>query len=142
MVAQAYVENDIYSQDGMELVCLLYVKALEKVSDACAHLSAGRVKERGGAIGDAMAIVVELQSSLDFERGGEIARSLAELYGYIQQRLLEANVRQSREPLEEARRLLSTLFEGWCEAREGSLAVTQVPREREELAAMSSSWTL
>ncbi len=122
MIAHAYVENDVLSQDGVELVCLLYAKALERIREAASHLEAKRIKDRAAAIGEAMAIVVELQSSLDFERGGELARTLAELYAYIQQRLTEANGSQQPEPLREADRLLETLFEGWREACEASLA--------------------
>lgn len=115
MVFEAYAENEVLHQDGVELVCLLYAKAIEKIGVAADHLERGRIPERAAAVGHAMAIVVELQSSLDLDAGGEIAKDLARLYDYIQQRLLAANAEQQAEPLLEAGRLLETLHEGWRE---------------------------
>ena len=62
------------------------------------------------------SFVVKLQASLDPQGGGEIARGLAELYAYIQERLVEANAEQKLAPLEEALNLLSIVHEGWKEA--------------------------
>ena len=115
--AHEYVENDLLDRDPWDLVCLLYSKAIEKLNQAIGHLEAGNVDERSKAISRAMEILLELISSLDGEAGGEIAAKLARLYEYIFERLAEANAKQERAPLEEAVRLLSTLYEGWQQAR-------------------------
>ncbi len=115
--AHEYVENDLLDKDPWDLVCLLYAKAIEKLNQAIGHLEAGNVDERSKAISRAMEIILELASSLDGEAGGEIATDLARLYEYIFERLAEANARQERAPLEEAIRLLSTLHDGWQQAR-------------------------
>lgn len=108
-----YLEHEIMSADPLKLVRILYRAAIEAVSAARAHLGAGDIRERSRAITRALRIVHELARSLDRERGGEIATSLAQLYAYIADRLVEANARQADEPLAEAERLLSTLLEGW-----------------------------
>ena len=51
--------------------------------------------------------------SLDHERGGELSQRLAQLYDYMQRRLLEANAKQIDEPMAEVLGLLSTLGEAW-----------------------------
>ena len=61
--------------------------------------------------------MIELATSLDHERGGEISQRLALLYDYIQRRLLEANLQQSDAPLAEVLGLLSTLSEAWAGVR-------------------------
>jgi flagellar protein FliS len=94
-------------------VRLLYEGAIDWLQKARTCLQQGRIAERSAAISQAMEIILELQGSLDLERGGEIARALAPLYAYIQQRLAEANAKQQREPLEEALSLLMTLHQGW-----------------------------
>ena len=66
-------------------------------------------------IAKALAIVGELQQSLNLEEGGEIARNLDSLYFYVTDRLLEANVRGTVQPLDEASGVLSTLNEAWVE---------------------------
>ena len=51
--------------------------------------------------------------ALDHQRGGEISVRLAQLYDYMQRRLIEANFQQSDPPLVEVLGLLSTLSEAW-----------------------------
>jgi hypothetical protein len=45
--------------------------------------------------------------------GGDLSRTLLELYAYMSGRLLTANMEQSDPPLAEVSKLLSTLLEGW-----------------------------
>lgn len=114
--AAGYLENQVLSATPVGLVCLLYEGAIDALRQARVHLEAGRIPERSEAINKAMQIVLELQGSLDLERGGEIARALAELYAYTQERLAEANARQQLRPLEEALALLSVVYDGWKDA--------------------------
>jgi flagellar protein FliS len=58
-------------------------------------------------------IVNELRSSLDHDLGGDVARQLADLYVYIEERLIEGNVQQADAPLADADVLLTTLLEAW-----------------------------
>ena len=115
--AHEYIENDLLDKDPWDLVCLLYSKALEKLNQAVAYLDSGDIDERSKAISRAMEILLELTSSLNGEAGGEVAINLARLYEYIFERLAEANAQQKRAPLEGAIRLLSTLHEGWQQAK-------------------------
>jgi flagellar protein FliS len=61
--------------------------------------------------------VLELNAALDHSLGGEISSRLAALYDYMLRRLLEANMQKTDAPLAEVSRLLSTLSEGWQQAR-------------------------
>ena len=108
-----YLESEVLSADPLKLVNLLYRAAIDSVRAARRHLAAGEIRERSRKVFKAWKIVQELRRSLDEQRGGEISRSLRELYVYMQGRLLEANARQKDAPLEEVERLLSTLSEGW-----------------------------
>ena len=54
-----------------------------------------------------------MTGALDLENGGQLSRRLAQLYDYMQCRLMEANFEQRAEPLNEVVGLLSTLLEGW-----------------------------
>ena len=109
----AYLEGRVLSADPIELVRLMYQTATGAVRDARAHLAAGDIAARSRSISKACEILCELAGSLDFERGGEIGRRLAQLYDYMQRRLLEANIQQSDAPLAETLGLLVTLSEGW-----------------------------
>ena len=144
MYAEAYVENDVEHQDPVELVRLLYSKAIAKLGEALDHLEAGRIPERATAVAHASEVLLELQAALNMEAGGEIALNLARLYVYMQERLAEGNGRQTSEPLEECRSLLSTLLEGWREC-ESEVQIVTAPAGRAETQPMTDprqAWTL
>lgn len=106
-------EMAILSASPMQLVRMLYEGAIGAIDKAVDRLEAGDIRGRSEQITKACAIVEELTLSLDKAKGGELAKQLTELYVYIHQRLLEANIKQERKPLEECRRLLNTLLEAW-----------------------------
>jgi flagellar protein FliS len=113
---------EIRTASPEKLVVLLYEGAMQQARRARALHDAGKMGERGAAISRALAIVAELQQSLDLEAGGEIARNLRALYFFVTDRLLEANVTNRCEALDEALQVLGTLHEAWAEvARGGAL---------------------
>jgi flagellar protein FliS len=116
-VFQNYQMQEILSADPLKLVTILCRAAIDAAGAARRYLASGSIRERSGQIIKAFEIIGELRSSLDHERGGDISRSLAPLYVYMQQRLLEANCKQTDPPLEEVQRLLTTLLEGWDSIR-------------------------
>ena len=60
-----------------------------------------------------LTIIYTLQSSLDFEKGGEIANNLFKLYEYARQRVLEDMRDQSNEGTKNAIRHLNEIREAW-----------------------------
>lgn len=107
------LEDEVLEANPLKLVELLYRGALDSIAAARRHLRLGDIRSRSRAITKAMAIVTQLSLSLNHQDGGEISRNLAELYGYIERLLIQANVEQCEPPLVEAERLLSALLEGW-----------------------------
>lgn len=121
MINDAYLESKILSTDPVGLIRLLYDDALRALRGARVHLAKGEIGERSRAISRVMAILTELSSSLDHAAGGEISFNLARLYDYMQQRLLDANLKQADQPLAEVQDLMKTLAEAWhgvADARE------------------------
>ncbi|HLH43741.1 MAG TPA: flagellar export chaperone FliS [Bryobacteraceae bacterium] len=116
-IYDTYLEAEVYGADPVKLIHMLYRGAIEAVGAARRHLAAKQIRERSRQVTKAWNIVHELSRSLDFERGGEIARRLGELYDYMQSRLVEANARQVDGPLAEVESLLSTLCEAWQSAK-------------------------
>jgi flagellar protein FliS len=133
MYARQYVENDIAGRTPIELVRLLYSKALEKLRSAAEHTARGRVRERSQCLTRVMQIVAELQGALHSD-GGEIARDLARLYDYAQQRLAEAaGDAGGIAPIDEVEAVLANLYEGWiaCEPEADSAG----PQDLQQRAA-------
>jgi flagellar protein FliS len=135
-----YFEQVILSASPVELVRLMYQNAIASVADARDHLKAGRIRERGQAINKAYAILAELLISLDSEKAPELAANLKRLYCYMQERLIEANLRQKDEPLAETGKLLRTLADAWLqvpETRGHSGASAEFESEEESLACVA-----
>jgi flagellar protein FliS len=122
-----YLEERILSADPVELVEMLYQAAITAVNDARRYLANGEIRARARSVSKACDILVELNTSLDYARGGEMSVRLGQLYGYMHRRLVEGNFRQADQPLAEVAGLLGTLLEGWA----GLKAAGEPPAPRE-----------
>lgn len=108
------VDTAVAAADPHRLVLMLFDGALEAIRLAQQHVAAGRIAEKGQAIGKAVRIVEEgLKASLDKDAGAALARQLAALYDYASLRLLQAHCRNDDKALDEVARLLADLREAW-----------------------------
>ena len=113
--AAAYRNTSVQSSSPLELVVLLYDGALRHLTAARDGADRNDVAARATGIGSALAIVAELQTTLNLEDGGTIASSLDNLYVYITGRLLDASIKQDMSGVDEALRLLKPLRDGWAQ---------------------------
>jgi len=113
----AYLESRVLTADPIELVRVLYRGAIDMVEQARQALQSGNVPCRTRNINRTIEIITELALSLQRGEPGGVARNLADLYDYMQRRLLEAHFQQSDPPLQEVSGLLKTLLEGWERCR-------------------------
>jgi flagellar protein FliS len=109
----AYRQTELQSRTPLELVAMLYDGAIRFTSQARQAVERRDIPARRDAVSRAIAIVSELQSTLDVERGGDVAVSLDRLYAFVIERLLAASFKQDSGPLDEALQVLNTLREGW-----------------------------
>ncbi len=108
-----YLEQKALSAGPLELVAMLYSKAITEVREARRQLAERNIALRSKAISKACEVIGELDGSLNMEAGGELSIRLRGLYRYCLVRLLDANLHQADEPLAEVLGLLTTLSEGW-----------------------------
>jgi flagellar protein FliS len=116
-VVGLYRNVAVESADPVGLVIMAYEGAISAIDRAVMALDEGDFKAKGEEIQKALALVSELMSSLDMEKGGEIARSLSSLYAYFMKRLLIADSRKDRKPLLEVRGHMAQLLDAWRELR-------------------------
>jgi flagellar secretion chaperone FliS len=126
----SYRQTEIQSRSPLELVVMLYDGALRFTADARDAMVRRDIRARQAHLSRALAIVSELQSTLDMETGGEVADRLDKLYGFVRDRLIDASARQDLQPLDEARRVLTTLREGWLAISRASATATTSPAAR------------
>src|SRR5262245_61730010 len=113
---QVYRQTQAQTAAPGELVVMLYRGAIRFVNAAVAGIDARDIQAAHGNLLKAQAIVSELQTTLDLERGGDIARRLTSIYDYLNQRLVEANVRKDAAPAREVEAFLRELLPAWEEA--------------------------
>jgi flagellar protein FliS len=124
-VARAYQTVDAQSRSPLELVVMLYDGAIRFLTQAKDAHGRGDLRARAAGVSRALAIVGELQSTLDVERGQAVAEELDRLYQYITTRLLQVTLNGDVTALEESARLLGHLREAWSEVS-GSVSAPPV----------------
>lgn len=113
--ADAYRRTEVQSSSPLELVVLLYDGAIRFVLEARQAIAMKDVRARTGAVTRALAIIAELQNTLNLQEGGEIARELDRLYAYMSGRLLDVTAKADDEAAKEVHKLLQTLRDGWSQ---------------------------
>jgi flagellar protein FliS len=126
----SYRQTEIQSRSPLELVVMLYDGALRFTADARDAMVRRDIRARQQHLSRALAIVSELQSTLDMDTGGDVAEHLDKLYGFVRDRLMDASSTQDLQPLDEARRVLTTLREGWLAISRASASATTASAQR------------
>ena len=89
----AYRKTTVDTSDNVRLVSLLFDGAVNFLKVARGKMEQHDIAGKGIYLGKVTAIVGELNSSLNMEQGGEIARNLRRLYDFVLDRLLKANLK-------------------------------------------------
>lgn len=113
----AYKETKIRTASQGQLIVMLYDEAIKQIDLAAAGMEAGTRKLDAvhNSIVKAQDVLTELAASLDFERGGQIAKSLFSLYMFFREQLLEANVKKKSDSLKAVRSMLAELRDAWAQ---------------------------
>src|SRR5690606_42107902 len=90
--ANPYTNSAVNQADPVKLVEMLYSGAIRFARVAQRHIYASEVEPAHHAILRCYAIIAELMATLDFEKGGEIARGLERLYDFVLSRVKEAGM--------------------------------------------------
>ncbi len=122
--ANQYKQMAIKTATPQQLLIMLYEAAIQNVKKAQACIDAKDIAGKGKHICKTHDIINELTNSLNFEIGGDIARELERLYGFMTDQLIKANMENSKEKLQAVQKLLETLLSGW------KVAVAQFNKEQ------------
>jgi flagellar protein FliS len=112
--ARQYQRAQVESASPTQLVVMLYDGAIRFLSAAIDKIAAGEIEERHRNIVKAQNILAELMSTLDREKGGEVAENLFRIYHYCYNLTVEANLYDDAERLHRAVASLRDLRESWA----------------------------
>ena len=109
------IESAVASADRHELVTLLFKALIGALAGAEVHHQHENKDQVREYVAKACRILAGLQGSLDYERGGDIAVNLGQLYGYSIRKLFAANVNLDNAPnnIAEVKSLLEPIAEAW-----------------------------
>lgn len=110
-----YRKTEISTAGKMDLVVMCYDKSIQFIRQAKAEYEEGAFERKAGLLQKTLDIINELQSCLDFEKGGEIAKNLDAIYNYLTRRLIQGDIERDYAAFDEAAYLLSELKEAWYE---------------------------
>ena len=107
------VVTGVATADNIQLIQMLFDGLTESLSSAKGHIQNNAIEEKSKALSRAGRIVVGLQGALDFERGGELAQNLNELYAYVTRRLFHVNAYNDLAVLDEVQSLIQDIAQAW-----------------------------
>ncbi len=112
----AYKKTSVNTASKEQILLMLYQAAIKNCKKSMEAIDQNNIPDKGLYIGKLQDIVIELNNSLDFDIGGDVAKELSALYDYVVFASTQANIKIDKEPLEGCLSVLTTLYQGWNEA--------------------------
>jgi len=107
-----YKQTQVNTASQGELILMLFDGAIRFANQAREMIAAGDLEGANAKLIRAQDILTEFMISLDMDQG-EIAKNLYQLYDYIHDCLVRANIKKDVELIDQAVRLLTELRDTW-----------------------------
>ena len=111
--AMEYRKRAVEGASPVGLVVLLYGGAVTALMRAISAIDAGNIEKRVTELNKVLAILAELEGTLDFEKGGAVAEQLKKYYIVLRSQVLEASIKNSKPILEELVKNMTGIKEAW-----------------------------
>jgi flagellar protein FliS len=108
-----YRKRAVEGTSPIGLVVMLYGTIVASLLRAQAAVKSNDIEKRVLELNHVLRVIGQLQGTLDFERGGEVAAHLDRFYGLMRARVMEASMRNSIPILQELVGHFSSLREAW-----------------------------
>ncbi len=131
----AYRENDVRGASPSRLVVLLYDQLVQDLNRALQALDQNEIEQRTRHINHAVLVLGHLQSALDFESGGTVARDLDNYYNVLRQSLVHAQFLPSKSAIRQLITDVVAVREAWTEVERSEQSPSGHSEERMPAAA-------
>src|SRR6202142_1649535 len=112
-IADIYRQESTHGNHPVELVGKLYETVIEDFRRAHNAADSGDIQARTTSLNHALQVISELQSVLDHERGGEVARRLDGLYNVTRALITEANIKGKPHQFQKLIELYVPVRQAW-----------------------------
>jgi flagellar secretion chaperone FliS len=109
----AYQTTQVTTATPQKILIMLYEGAIKFIIIARQRMIEKKIAEKGKYIGKAIAIVSELMNTLDHDQGGQLAVDIENLYMFVNDKLIEGNIKNDIQCLDDAEKILKTLLTAW-----------------------------
>jgi flagellar protein FliS len=115
-----YQAVQVTTTDRGRLLLMMYEGAIKFLKQAKAGLEDNDIAKFCRFLSKGQAIIAELMNTLDFEKGGTIARDLDRLYDFMLFYLTEANLYRDAQRIAKVISLIDTIYSAYKEIIEGA----------------------
>jgi flagellar protein FliS len=126
-----YQTVQITTTDRGRLLLMMYEGAIKFLKQSKAGLEEKDIAKFCRFLSKGQAIIAELMNTLDFEKGGTIARDLDRLYDFMMFYLSEANLYRDGERITKVIGLIETIYSAYREIIEGNKGDTPMSSAEE-----------
>ncbi len=105
--------------DPHRLVTMLYDEGVSALRSAAWAAENRKFAMKSERVARATAVLFALEAGLDFERGGEVSRTLATFYHGLRQQILQASLGTDPAPFRESAASLEEIAGAWSSVRGG-----------------------
>lgn len=103
--------------DPHQLVALLYEELGRALRAAVAAIDSGNRAVKSDKATRAISILFALETGLDFERGGDLSKTLAGLYRGARTKLIDASLGNDPRPFIDVATNMAQIAQAWAEVR-------------------------
>lgn len=114
--AKAYQRVDLESAPKTQIVERLFDRFARDLDDARAALAKQDIQAKSRALSHANQIVLQLRLALDHKAAPELCANLESLYNFVALKLLDANVKLTTKPLDQAAKVMAGLGNAFKQA--------------------------
>ena len=125
----SYRATEVNTANRLKLLIMLYEGMTRFTKRAEDALKEGNLAVKGESISRALAIVDELNNTLDYSHAPDLAANLSRLYGFIRAKLVDANLRNDVQPLQHAQKIIKILQSAWTDLSKKTAAELAVKTE-------------
>jgi flagellar protein FliS len=132
-IQKSYREAAVQGASPVELVVRLYEQLIEDLRQVSQAIEKNDIVLRTQRIRHAILVVGYLQSSLDLDRGGKVARDLETFYNTLRDSLLWVQVHVSKRGVAQLITDLLAVREAWIQV--GQTEIPSIPAAADPTAA-------
>ncbi|HEY1802515.1 MAG TPA: flagellar export chaperone FliS [Terriglobales bacterium] len=109
----SYRKAAIQNATSVGLVIIMYDMLAADLRRAIEAMQAGDVEKRSAELKHAFLVLLQLEGSLDMEKGDQAARNLSQFYSVARAKILEAHIKVSAQMLQRQIDLIVDVRSAW-----------------------------